>query len=415
MNKTFTGSDDVRKIKAAVAINPLLFLHTLYGHSVTQVGETWRIGSKGGRCFDTRKGELLCVTFNGDAGQGDCITVWRSHYKCDFRTALAEIGKLYGIGAGVHPCAEISIERPAIPNTKVRLTESPKVWSRLDGRNRKLWDASYRNLMVNPEAQAIISNWRGWPLPMVQRIAMGQIIGLTDFNCWPSSIAPQPAVFFRVLQPELRTDDKGAAFWCWEHVQCHIRFLRDATWLNKRPLSWIYFPTMREIAVSDGANAPLVLAQSGLDPEQPRNGTKCECIIICAGEWDAITIVVAMEWIDSNGILTIPKGLAIVGIRGEGRGGTDAFLRWYNHWRPSTAILLADADATGNSWFRSTDGRPCFAELLEARGMKVLPKAPKPREGIKDVSDIYRAGLLHHSHIEALLVEGGFSMEGDSK
>ena len=69
---------DLSKIKSTVAHDPLPFLTTLYGDTVKRSGNDWRVGSKGGRSFDTRKGELLCVTFNGDAGQGDCFEVWKS-------------------------------------------------------------------------------------------------------------------------------------------------------------------------------------------------------------------------------------------------------------------------------------------------------------------------------------------------
>ena len=57
----------------------------------------------GVRCFDTHTDELLCVTFNGDAGQGDCIEVWKTHHQCDFRAAIEQIAALYGISAGAAP------------------------------------------------------------------------------------------------------------------------------------------------------------------------------------------------------------------------------------------------------------------------------------------------------------------------
>jgi hypothetical protein len=269
--------------------------------------------------------------------------------------------------------------------------------------------------MTNPAAQAAISEWREWPIRMVKRLATGLVLGFTEFDCWPNAIAMQSAAFFRVLHPELHRDSAGALFWHWHHVQLHARFRSGATWKDQRALSWIYVPTKNEIAVNDGAHAPLVLSYWGRDPEQPGYGTYCECIFVCAGEWDAVTIIVLMEWIDETGILTVPKGLAIVGIRSEGRGGTDAFLRWYQHWHPRAAILLADADATGSSWFESTDRRSCFAEQLERRGMRVLARAPRPQEGVKDVNDLYRAGLLHRGHIQEMLDEAGFTTKGGAQ
>ncbi len=397
---------DLSKIKSTVARDPLPFLTSLYGDAVKRSGNAWRVGSKGGHCFDTHKGELLCVTFNGDTGQGDCIEVWKAHHQCDFPSTIEQIAALYGISAGGSPAPTLRIAKPPRP-----APEALKPWSLLKEPAATLWQSSVANLIANPSAQAAIAEWRGWPIAAVQRLAMGQLIGYTDFDLWSQVIAPQPAAFFCVMHPE----PSHEGFWHWHPTQLHVRFRPDARWQNDSPLSWIYAPTMKELAATDGAHAPLVLAHQGRDPEQPGHGTRCECIIVCAGEWDAITLVITMDWIDTTGLLTIPEGLAIVGIRSEGRGGTDAFLRWYPHWKPRAAILLADADATGASWFASTDRRPCFAHQLEQRGINVLARAPRQHEGIKDVNDLYRAGLLQPCHIEAMLTEAGFTMKGDAQ
>lgn len=89
MSATISTRHDVANIKCSVASDPMLFLTTLYGGTVKRSGcNAWRVGNKGGRCFDTSKGELLCVTFNGDPGQGDCFEVWKSHHQCDFIAAF---------------------------------------------------------------------------------------------------------------------------------------------------------------------------------------------------------------------------------------------------------------------------------------------------------------------------------------
>ncbi len=399
---------DIRQIKAAVTADPLLFLTRLYGDTVRRSGNAWRVGSKGGRCFDIGKGELLCATHNGDAGQGDCFSVWAAHYGCTFPAAVEQIAGLYGICAGTLSRAALPVPKAPRPDPDALLAERPKVWPLLNEAVRSKWQAAVSNLATNPAAQEEIHDWRGWPAPMVKRLAFGNIIGVEKCEGIPPTL-------FRVLQPELHRDGSGASFWHWIPVQLHVRFNRKATRRDGTPLTWSYSPTKAEIGATDGGNAPLVLSQFGRDPEQPGFGTRCECVIICAGEWDAITIVVLMDWIDETGILTVPKGLEIVGIRGESRGGTDAFLRWYNHWRPKAAILLADADATGNSWFQSTGNRDCFSEQLKRRGIRVIEKAPKARAGIKDVNDLYRAGLLESGHIAQLLTEAGFPMKGAPK
>ena len=440
---------DLSKIKSTVAHDPLPFLNALYGDAVRRTGNTWRVGSKGGRCFDTHKGELLCVTFNGDAGQGDCIEVWKAHQQCEFTTAIEQIAALYGISGDSRTAAPF-IAKPHRADPEEHLAQSLQPWPLLKEPAAMRWHAAAANLAGNPAAQAVIAEWRGWPAESVRRLATARLISYAEFDLWPGAIAPQPAAFFRVLHPELIRNSEGATFWHWNAVQLHIRFRPGTRWKEGQALSWIYAPTMKELAATKGAHAPLVLANWGRDPEQPGWRQSCECIIVCAGEWDALTIVIAMDWIDAAGFLTIPKGLAIVGIRSEGRGGTDAFLRWYRHWKPRAAILLADADATGASWFASTDRRPCFAEQLERRGMKVLALAPRTefcdsaesekssetllfrsetplfrsetplvgaesstsKNPIKDVNDLFRIRRLQPQHIGDLLAEAGFSKKG---
>ncbi len=429
---------DLSKIKSTVAHDPLPFLNALYGDAVRRTGNTWRVGSKGGRCFDTHKGELLCVTFNGDDGQGDCIEVWKAHQQCEFTTAIEQIAALYGISAEGLAVAP-SIAKPPRTDLEAHLAQPLQPWPLLKEPAATLWRTAAGNVAGNPDAQAVIADWRGWPIAAVQRLATAQLIGYAEFDLWPQAIAPQPAVFFRVLHPERVCDSAGAVFWHGHDVQLHIRFLPGARWKEGHSLSWIYAPTMKELAATDGAHAPLVLAHWCRDPEQPGWKQSCECIIVCAGEWDALTLIVAMGWINAAGFLIIPKGLAIVGIRSEGRGGTDAFLRWYRHWTPQSALLLADADATGANWFASTDRRPCFAEQLERRGIKVLARAPRQdfcgstndenlpktslrpaktplqKKPVKDVNDLFRAGLLHPYHIEAMLAEAGFPLKGGAQ
>ena len=424
---------DLSKIKSTVAHDPLPFLAALYGDQVRRIGNSWRVGSKGGRCFDTRKDELLCVTFNGDAGQGDCIEVWKMERQCDFPAAVEQIAALYGISPGASSVTAPPVPKSLRPAAEARITQPLDPWPLLKGNAGTLWSDAVGNLRTNPTAQATIAKWRGWPAAAVQQLAIAQLIGYTEFDLWPKVIAAQPAAFFCVLHPAPNED---ASFWHYHPVQLHVRFLPGACWQNDQPLSWIYVPTMKELAATDGAHAPLVLAHWSRDPEQLGWKQHCATVIVCAGEWDALTVVIAMDWIDANGILTIPKGLAIVGIRSEGRGGTDAFLRRYRHWKPRAAILIADADATGASWFSSTDSRPCFAEQLEQRGIRVLARAPKrsaqckdehelsqktslippetpaPKNCMKDVNDLYRAGILQPHHIHEMLTDAGFSMKG---
>lgn len=407
---------DLSIIKSTVTRDPLPFLAALYGDKVRRSGDQWRVGSKGGRCFDTRKGELLCSTFNGDAGAGDCIEVWKAHHGCDFKSAVHQIAELYGVSSESESPRQFTknTSLPA-PAPTMPVAGRPAPWPQLRGRYADLLSDSFYRLASDTSSQERVAEWRGWPVEQIRRLALGMHLGFCEFALWPKVIPPQPAAFFRVRHPTEVVDADGARFWHWHVVQSHIRFLPGGNRCDGGHLSWIYAPSMKALGVTDGGNAPLVLAHFNRDPEQPGWKQHCDTVIFSAGEWDALTVVIAMNWIDPTGILCIPPRLAVVGIRGEGRGGTDSFLRWYSHWDPESAILIADADSTGDSWFSSKDHRPCFAEQLEKKGMRVLARAPKPRDGLKDVNDLYRTGLLHRSHIEEMLDEAGFTTKGGAQ
>jgi hypothetical protein len=408
---------DLQKIKSTVALDPLPFLTSLYGDSVRRCGNELRVGRKGGRCFFPKDGELICATFNGDAGQGDIFAVWQAHHTCSFATAVEQIAAIYGITQCDESAPRRTPQAPQPPkiDPDFRLSSRPELWPLISPSAGNLFDDACANLSTISEARREIANWRGWSEDSVRRFAVGRILGFIEFDLWPTTIRPQPAAMFRVLQPHESVDAAGARFWHLKPVQLHIRFRPGATRRDGTALSWIYAPSMKEVGATDGGNAPLVLADFNRDPEQPGWSQHCETIIVCAGEWDALTVLIAADWIDETGRIRMPKGVAVVGIRGEGRGGTDAFFRWYAHWPLRNAILVADADATGATWFASPDHRPCFAEQLEKRGVKVVPRAPKKRDGIKDINDLYRAGLLHASHIAELLANAGHSKEGGAQ
>src|SRR5262245_10266440 len=100
---------NVPYLKAAVAKDPMRFLVELYGpEAVRQVNEqTWRVGRRGGKVFDTKKGELLACDYTGDEESGDCLSVWCRHLSVPFAVAVAQLAGLYEVsvtgGAGLVP------------------------------------------------------------------------------------------------------------------------------------------------------------------------------------------------------------------------------------------------------------------------------------------------------------------------
>ena len=403
---------NIALIKSRIAARAEEFLRELFGERLHRAGSNkWRVGKHGSLALEIKDRELVFYDNEASVG-GDCFHLWTRERGGDNGDAI----KTCAAWAGVTQDASFTpppAHKP-IASPKLNLDSRPPHWPLMDDEHDALWRFGIDRLINDPDARAEVARWRGWEPPTLIPLARAGLISAPVFDLWPAVIEPQPCIAFRVLHPNHVTD-AALKFWAWHPAQLHIRFHPGATRRDGSGLSWIYAPTMKRIGVEDGGNAPFIIARDGRDPEQPGYGTRCRCVIICAGEWDALSVLIAASWIDGNGTLLLPHGLTIVGIRGEGRSGTDAYLRHYAHWKPDAVILLADADKTGLAWFRpSPDGRAGFAEQLEQRGPKVIPRVPRG-DGIKDVSDLYRTGQLGRPDIEEMLTAAGFDWKGGSR
>ena len=405
---------NIPEIKRRIAARPEDFLRHLFGEKLDRAGDaSWRVGRYGSLALDIKNGDLVYFNHEDDEG-GDAIALLATVRGISNGAALNACAAWAGVvDDGVHQSGgakdkktpqrqdvSISADRAAYLDTR------PLTWPLLDDGHQRLWRDGIERLEHTEQARQFIARWRCWPDFFVRVLARAGLICAPMFNLWPSVIEPQPCVVFPVHHPHRELADDGTVAWVAHQVQFHIRCHPDATKRDGTPLNWIYAPTKKQHGMHDGANAPLVITRDGRDPEQPHDGTRCECVILCAGEWDALTVLLASGRINDSGIITLPPGLAIVGIRGEGRGGTDAYLRHYRHWIPRSVVMLADADKTGAAWFHSTDGRPCFAAQIEHRGAKVVRLKPA---GHKDLNDFYRTGNFGLPQIEAMLTKAGFS------
>ncbi|MEQ1853462.1 MAG: hypothetical protein ABMA01_17935 [Chthoniobacteraceae bacterium] len=398
---------DVQELKTRVAARAEDFLRELYGDKLHRAGtDSWRVGKKDSLALNIKDGELVYFDHESCKG-GDCIGVWARERGGDNGIALKECAAWAGVSDDGTLTTPPAKPTPAPGDRKAQLTTRPPSWPMLDARHLALWHLGIARLESDEGARRSIADWRGWPEGGVRVLARAYLLSAPVFDLWQSFIEPQPCAAFRVLHPAEVIGDNGEVFWASRPVQLHVRFHPRATKCDGSPVSWIYVPTKKQHGMHDGANAPLIISRDGRDPEQPGYGTRCECVIVCAGEWDALSVLLASGWIDHNGTLTLPPGVAMVGIRGEGRGGTDAYLRHYQHWRPRSVIMLADADKTGLSWFESQDGRPCFAEQIKKRGAKVIRLTPA---GHKDINDLFRTGNLGPPQIEDMLAEAGFHL-----
>ncbi len=403
---------DLALIKTRLAARAEEFLREHFGERLHRAGsQSWRVGKHGSLALSIKDGEL--VFFDHETGGGgDAIALWARERGGEFKDAVAACAAWAGVVADASYTPPHAHKPLTTPNSN--LDSRPTRWPQIDDQHDALWRRGIERLIADANARAAIARWRGWEPGVLIPLARAGLISAPIFDRWPTVIEPQPCACFRVLHPEHVTD-AGLDFWAWHVAQLHIRFHPGVNRRDGSALSWIYAPTMKRLGMDDGGNAPLIIARDGRDPEQPAHGTRCRCVIICAGEWDALSVLLAAWWINDNGALLLPRGLAIVGIRGEGRSGTDAYLRHYAHWKPDAVVLLADADKTGLAWFRPTpDGRAGFAEQLEQRGAKVIRRVPRG-DGVKDVSDLYRAGNLGLPDIEEMLGIAGFNWKGGTR
>ena len=404
----------ILEIKRRIAARPEDFLRHLFGDGLRKAGpDQWRVGRHGSLALDVKNGEL--VYFNHEDGEGgDAIALWARERAISNGTALKACATWAGVANdGLQKSGstqEKTSHRQDAPISMARdahLDSRPPTWPTLDDVHDRLWREGIERLESDEEARQFIARWRGWPDFCVRVLARAGLICAPVFRLWPSVIEPQPCVVFPVQHPQRQVANDGAVKWELRTVQNHIRFYPEAIKRDGTPLDWIYAPTKKQHGMDDGANAPLIIARDGRDPEQPHDGTRCECVILCAGEWDALTVLLASARINDRGAIMLPAGLVIVGIRGEGRGGTDAYLRHYRHWMPLSVVMLADADKTGATWFESKDGRTSFATQVEGRGAKVVRMKPV---GHKDVNDLYRTGNLGLPQVEAMLLKAGFPL-----
>jgi hypothetical protein len=404
---------NIPEIKRRVSARSDEFLSTLFADRLRNAGpDQWRVGRHGSLAIQLKDGELVYFDHEADEG-GDAIDLWARERGISNGAALKACAAWAGlVGNGVHESGSTKGQKTAqrqdvlmSADHAAYLDTRPPTWPLLADGHQRLWRDGIERLENEEQARQFIARWRGWPEFVVRVLARADLICAPIFNLWPSVIEPQPCIAFPVLHPRRHLRDDGAVDWKLRHVQFHIRFHPEATRRDGTPLTWIYAPTKNQHRMVDGANAPLVIVPGNHDPEQPHGGTRCECVIVCAGEWDALTVLLASGRINDRGAITLPPGLAIIGIRGEGRGGTDAYLRLYRHWMPRSVVMLADADKTGAAWFHSTDGRLSFAAQIEQRGAKVLRLKPA---GHKDVNDFYRSGNFGLPQLEAMLSKAGF-------
>jgi hypothetical protein len=114
------------------------------------------------------------------------------------------------------------------------------------------------------------------------------------------------------------------------------------------------------------------------------NPFKAKTWIITEGQWDALSVMIALTPQNPH---TILEGVAVVGMRGA--GGTGPFLEHYGPFlRGGKCILLPDGDKAGSAWLKP-DG---LGQKIEGIGARVFAFAQPG--GAKDANDALRVRAL---------------------
>lgn len=267
--------------------------------------------------------------------------------------------------------------------------------------------AAYRD--ARPDVLSKLCEARGWPVAWVD-VLMGD-----DALAFPvearyeiGAAGAKRMVAFRVQGPRVR----GAGVELL-NVGMHQKFYNVA----EDSSGWRFFPAVPKEAgqrkalarcsayereLSELADARRVETGEAMVPPLPfvaGSLVGVKVVIICEGQWDALTLCGALGGlnVDGEGL----KGVAIFGVRGV--SGTRVMLAYWGAWlrsvRPAV-WLLPDNDGakTGSLWYppgRVADrkpGRAYFSEQLSALGARrvvVTPLRPEAGTG-KDFNDYYR-------------------------
>lgn len=267
--------------------------------------------------------------------------------------------------------------------------------------------ATYRD--AKPDVVAKLCEKRGWP------VAWSDMLGSIEALAFPVEAryeigvpGAKRMVAFRVEGPVA-----GAGGVSLLTVGMHQKFFNIA----EQSSGWRFFPAVpkeggkrKELArcssfereLSEVADARRVETGESMVPPLPFVAGSLvapRLVIICEGQWDALTLFGALGGlnVDGDGL----QGVTIFGVRGA--KGTGVFLAHWSAWlravRPAVWLLPDnDGEKTGAYWYpparvaERKPGRVYFSEQLVALGAKkVVITALRPAAGTgKDFNDYYR-------------------------
>ncbi len=126
--------------------------------------------------------------------------------------------------------------------------------------------------------------------------------------------------------------------------------------------------------------------------------TTADGIVITEGQWDAATLAGSAGWLD-EGKVDIPKGVAVVGLRGA--GSWRQFVERFTLSRKARVLLIPDNDDAGLCW---TAGANSFAAGLREKVRKV---SVVHALGGKDINEAHINEALTRETVIELLEKNG--------
>ncbi len=235
----------------------------------------------------------------------------------------------------------------------------------MDGDVRLAWEAGLHWLAkVDVKMQAQVDVWRAWPEGTTRRLALQGLLSAPEW--------------------------KGQ---------------RSLAWLVQYPGRYAWFPVgwhLRHKPRREGERAVWTYAPSGVGlPGVPLvlgNFYRARLVVVCEGEWDAVTFAAAAGWLASDSAW--PDAVAVLGIRGA-TGWRSYIEHWRRCWpRRPRFLLIPDNDEAGLKWHRE------FAGALAPLALSVTVKPPTPG-GPKDLNDLHREEPFTPAEIYGLLRDEG--------
>lgn len=327
--------------------------------------------------FSVREDGRLFNDFGCPEHKGDAVDFLRIARGLSPADAAREFIRL----AGCEAPPPMPPARPALaPDARemVKATRSPGAMPEDVAR---AWREGLGHLAADDGAQKAIADERGWPAAFVASLCESGLLARPEYH-------GRRGLAFPVVFPAPRGP---------EQIGWHFRF--DVRGTGARP-GWVFCPNAKEHGRGI-PSVPFILGEFGA----------ARLLIICEGQWDALTFALAAGWLAHDAAW--PEGVCLLGMRGA--QGVRPFLEAYGpSWPdpPPNVLLLPDADKAGETWWEARKTlEETFADRLADRARRVVVVLCDGG-GAKDLNGAYKLDPIGPADVAALLMSHGLADEG---